>query len=192
MHNFYCTHLSRLDGDWTNLLVFFSAACAGAQSKKQVREIPSWRDSSAYEIVYLHIIYLYTYLYVFIHMYIYIYMCILYEPYMYMIYRCIFYVYIYICMYNHVYYIYIICICICGLMFRVPTIPNGMGPQEELPWFLDHFWLPASDLLGTCHLLYTMVVCICIYTEANVHSVHSLCIKIYICIRTVVHMQILY
>jgi hypothetical protein len=60
--------------------------------------------------------------------------------------------------------IYIInaCIYIYGLVFRVPTPPNGMHPQVAPPSLLfasywQHFWGPASysslALLGTCYLL---------------------------------------
>ena len=49
-------------------------------------------------------------------------------------------------------YIYIY---MCGLVFRVPTPPNGMGPQVASPALLfasywQHFWGPASYLLGFC------------------------------------------
>jgi len=58
------------------------------------------------------------------------------------------------------------------LVFRVPTPPHCMGPQVAPPFLsickllaaflrsslvfarsLQHFWLPASHLLGTCYLL---------------------------------------
>ena len=58
---------------------------------------------------------------------------------------------------------------ICIVLFRVPTPPNGMGPQVAtsicklsaaflrsslvFARFLQRFWLPASHLVGTCYLL---------------------------------------
>ena len=51
--------------------------------------------------------------------------------------------------------------CIYGLVFRVPTPPtpppNGMGPQVAPPSLLfasywQHFWGPASYLLGLCSI----------------------------------------
>ena len=44
-----------------------------------------------------------------------------------------------------------------GLVFRVPTPRNGMGPQVAPPSLLfasywQHFWGPASYLLGLCSI----------------------------------------
>ena len=42
-------------------------------------------------------------------------------------------------------------------VFLPPTSPNGMGPKVRSSLVfarsLQHFWLPASHLLGTCYLL---------------------------------------
>ena len=71
------------------------------------------------------------------------------SPFM-MLYCC---TYLYIYIYNIIIYIY-------DPVFRPRgPPPNGMGPQVAPPPALlfarywQHFWLPASHLLGTCYLL---------------------------------------
>ena len=86
--------------------------------------------------------YVYVYMYMYVYIYIYVYVCI----------------YIYICMYIYIYMSNdLMCICIYGLVFRVPTPlpPNGMGPQVAprsllFASYWQHFWGPASYLLGFC------------------------------------------
>ena len=62
--NFSCSHLSRLDADWTNLLAFFCSMCRRSV-KNKVMELASWKDSSgicgAYEILHTFIFFRQTF-----------------------------------------------------------------------------------------------------------------------------------
>ena len=123
-----------------------------------------------YVCVYIYVLYIYIciYIYTYICMCVYIYVCMCIYIYVLYIYICIYThiyvcVYIYICMYVYIYISVYIYICLYIYMYigsRVPCSyhpPQWYGPQVAPPSLLfesdwQHFWGPASYLLGLCSI----------------------------------------